>query len=79
MLDEARVVGLTEDDVRRIVQEELEKAQKRDAAAKKAAIIASKGTLDFAYPPLILATTATRLAVLRWRRCFFVSAVMHGS
>jgi peroxiredoxin family protein len=58
MLDEARVVGLTEDDVRRIVQEELEKAQKRDAAAEKAAIIASKGTLDFAYPPLILATTA---------------------
>jgi peroxiredoxin family protein len=58
MLDEAKLAGLTEDDVRRIVQEELEKAQKRDVAGKKAAIIASKGTLDWAYPPLILATTA---------------------
>ena len=58
MLDEAKLAGLTEDDVRRIVQEEIEKAQKRDGAGKKAAIIASKGTLDWAYPPLILATTA---------------------
>jgi peroxiredoxin family protein len=58
MLDEAKLAGLTEDDVRRIVQEEIEKAQKRDVAGKKAAIIASKGTLDWAYPPLILATTA---------------------
>jgi peroxiredoxin family protein len=58
MLDETSLAGLTEADVRRIVREELAQAQKRDAAAKKAAIIASKGTLDFAYPPLILATTA---------------------
>lgn len=61
MLDEARLAqeaGLAEEDVRRIVREELEQAQKRDTATKKAAIIASKGTLDFAYPPLILATTA---------------------
>ncbi len=58
MLDEAKLAGLTEDDVRRIVQEELETAQKREPAGKKAAIIASKGTLDWAYPPLILATTA---------------------
>jgi peroxiredoxin family protein len=29
--------------------------------AKKLAIIATKGTLDFAYPPLILATTAAAL------------------
>ena len=56
--DGASLAGLTEADVRRIVREELAQAQKRDAAAKKAAIIASKGTLDFAYPPLILATTA---------------------
>jgi peroxiredoxin family protein len=49
---------LTEPDVRRIVQEELERAQKRDPARKKATIIASQGTLDMAYPPLILATTA---------------------
>lgn len=50
--------GLTEEAVRQIVREELERAQKRDPATKKATIIASKGTLDFAYPPLILATTA---------------------
>ncbi len=50
--------GLTEKAVRRIVQEELERAGGRDEAARHAAIIASKGTLDFAYPPLILATTA---------------------
>ena len=49
---------LTEDDVRRIVREEVERAFKRDPAARRASIIASKGTLDWAYPPLILATTA---------------------
>lgn len=58
MLDEEKLARLTEDDVRRIVQEELERAQQRDPAGRKAAIIASKGTLDWAYPPLILATTA---------------------
>jgi peroxiredoxin family protein len=61
MLDElklAETTGLTEEAVRRIVREELEQAQKREPATKKAAIIASKGTLDWAYPPLILATTA---------------------
>ncbi|MBF0158744.1 MAG: DsrE/DsrF/DrsH-like family protein [Magnetococcales bacterium] len=31
------------------------------ATPKKLAIIATKGTLDFAYPPLILATTAAAL------------------
>ncbi|MDW8338073.1 MAG: DsrE/DsrF/DrsH-like family protein [Thermoleophilia bacterium] len=41
-----------------MVREELERAQTRDPATRKATIIASKGTLDFAYPPLILATTA---------------------
>ncbi len=49
---------LTEDEVRRIVHEELERAEKKDQARKKAAIIASQGTLDMAYPPLILASTA---------------------
>jgi peroxiredoxin family protein len=61
MLDEAQLTAsslLGEADVRRIVREELERAQKRDPAGKKAAILASKGTLDFAYPPLIMATTA---------------------
>ena len=64
MLDESKVVeaaaaaGLDEEDVRRIVREEVARAFKRDPAAKGAAIIASQGTLDMAYPPLILATTA---------------------
>ena len=31
------------------------------AGQKKLAIIATKGTLDFAYPPLILGTTAAAL------------------
>jgi len=54
MLDEAKLT-LTEEEVRRIVQDELEQ---RDPGARKAAFIASKGTLDWAYPPLILASTA---------------------
>jgi peroxiredoxin family protein len=64
MLDQGRIAeaasaaGLGEEDVRRIVREELELARKRDPAAKRFALIASKGTLDWAYPPLILATTA---------------------
>lgn len=57
------IAGLTEDEVRHIVREELERAQKKDQAAKKAAIIASRGTLDFAYPPLILATTAAAMGM----------------
>jgi peroxiredoxin family protein len=51
-------VDLNEDTIRRIVREEIEAAFKRDPAAKKAAFIASKGTLDWAYPPLILASAA---------------------
>ncbi len=49
---------LAEETVRRIVREEIEAAFKKDPASKRAAIIASKGTLDWAYPPLILATAA---------------------
>src|SRR5262245_27455576 len=51
-------VELTEEAVRRIVREEIEAALKNDPAAKTAALIASKGTLDWAYPPLILSTAA---------------------
>jgi peroxiredoxin family protein len=49
---------LTEDDVRRIVREEVQQAFVKDPGSRHAAIIASKGTLDWAYPPLILATAA---------------------
>jgi peroxiredoxin family protein len=50
--------ALTEEDVRLIVRQEVERAFKRDAAAQRACIIASKGSLDWAYPPLILASAA---------------------
>jgi len=49
---------LTHEDVRQIVRQEVERALKRDPAARRACIIASKGTLDWAYPPLILASAA---------------------
>jgi peroxiredoxin family protein len=49
---------LSEDVVRRIVRDEIGRAMRRDPAAKKACIIASKGTLDWAYPPLILGSAA---------------------
>ena len=55
---EAAKTGLAEEEVRRIAREEVERAFKRDPGLRQAAIIASKGTLDWAYPPLILATTA---------------------
>lgn len=50
--------GVGEDAVRRIVREEIERAFRKDPATKRASIIASKGTLDWAYPPLILASAA---------------------
>ena len=50
--------AVNEDTVRRIVREEIERAMKKDPSKKRAAIIASKGTLDWAYPPLILANAA---------------------
>jgi peroxiredoxin family protein len=49
---------LTVDAVRAIVREEIERAFQKDTAARRACIIASKGTLDWAYPPLILSTAA---------------------
>jgi peroxiredoxin family protein len=55
--------GFTEEDVRRIVRDEVQKAFTKDPAARKAAIIASKGTLDWAYPPLILASSAAAIGM----------------
>ena len=53
MLDEAKIGELTfdEESVRRIVREEIERAMKKDPAARKACIVASKGTLDWACGP----------------------------
>jgi peroxiredoxin family protein len=58
MAPDATLIALDVDTVRQIVREEIQLAMKKDPAARKACIIASKGTLDFAYPPLILATAA---------------------
>lgn len=52
------VQPVTEADVRRIIREEIERAFKKDPASKKACLIASKGTLDWAYPPFILGGAA---------------------
>lgn len=57
-IDPEVLAGVSEETVRRIVREEIERAFRTDPAKKKASIIASKGTLDWAYPPLILATAA---------------------
>jgi len=49
---------LTESDIRRIVHDEVTQAFKKDPAAKRICLIASKGALDWSYPPLILASAA---------------------
>jgi peroxiredoxin family protein len=54
----ARQQGLTEDDIRRIVCCEFSSASACPGPGQAAAFIASGGTLDQAYPPLILAATA---------------------
>ncbi len=59
----ASTLGVTEEDVRRIVREEVQRAFAKDPAARKAAIVASKGTLDWAYPPLILANAAAAVGM----------------
>lgn len=58
LVDAVAGQGLDEDAVRAIVREEIARAMERDRGSRSAAIIASKGTLDWAYPPLILSTTA---------------------
>lgn len=55
---DAAQAPLTEADVRRIVREEVGQALRQDPAARRACIIASKGTLDWAYPPFILGSAA---------------------
>lgn len=49
---------LTESYVRQIVRDEVAHAFKNDPADKRICLIASKGSLDWAYPPLILASAA---------------------
>lgn len=60
-LIEQRIESLVAERLDKLVAERVAKALKRDPARRKVAIIASKGTLDMAYPPLILATTAAAM------------------
>ena len=57
-LDEAAVQKLIRDEVAAAFAEK----ERRDAERpKKMALIATRGTLDWAYPPLILATSAAAM------------------
>lgn len=56
-----RVDAIAGDRVAQLVDEKIAEAMKKDPAKRKVAIIASKGTLDMAYPPLILATAAAAM------------------
>jgi peroxiredoxin family protein len=60
-LIEKRVESLVAERLDKLVAERIAHHMKRDPAKRKVAIIASKGTLDMAYPPLILATTAAAM------------------
>lgn len=53
------VTSLLDPEVFRRVHEEAHKS----SAIKRVALVASKGTLDMAYPPLILATTAAAMGM----------------
>lgn len=55
---EQRVAELV---AKRLAEIELEKALEDAQRPKRLALVASKGTLDMAYPPLILASTAVSL------------------
>jgi peroxiredoxin family protein len=55
--------GMTEEAVRRIVSEQIERAFKQDPARKRAVLVASKGTLDWAYPPLIIGSAAAAMGM----------------
>lgn len=54
--------------VRRTVDAHLAQREQRRTTPRKIALIATKGTLDWAYPPLILASTA---AALGWEAGIF--------
>lgn len=60
-LVQARVDELIRERLDRLVAEQVAEAMKKDPAKNKMAIIASKGTLDMAYPPLILASAAAAM------------------
>lgn len=61
LLIDQYVEALVKERLEMLVKERVAQALKRDPARRKVAIIASKGTLDMAYPPLFLATTAAAM------------------
>jgi peroxiredoxin family protein len=63
MIQNVTPATLDLDTIRQVVREEIQLAMKKDPAARKACFIASKGTLDWAYPPLILSTAAAAAGV----------------
>jgi peroxiredoxin family protein len=58
-----RVDEVARDSIAQLVTERVAEAMQRDPAKNTVAIIASKGTLDMAYPPLILATAAAAMGM----------------
>jgi peroxiredoxin family protein len=58
-----RVDQLLDGRLTQIVADRVAEAMKKDPAKNKLAIIASKGTLDMAYPPLILASAAAAMGM----------------
>lgn len=56
-----RIDALVSEKLDQTIAERVEVAMKRDPAKNKVAIIASKGTLDMAYPPLIIAAAAAAM------------------
>lgn len=58
-----RVDTLAAERLGQLVDERVAAAMRRDPARNTVAIIASKGTLDMAYPPLILASAAAAMGM----------------
>lgn len=58
-----RVDELVAQRMKQMMSDEIGAALKKDPAKNKIAIIASKGTLDMAYPPLILASAAAAMGM----------------
>ncbi len=58
-----RVEELAGERIEQLVNQQVAEAMKHDQGKNTVAIIASKGTLDMAYPPLILATAAAAMGM----------------
>ncbi len=58
-----RVDELVSAQLKQLVSDEVGRVMKKDPAKNTVAIIASKGTLDMAYPPLILASAAAAMGM----------------